>query len=121
MTQEEEIQLIEGFNEKCLALIRSKGHDYSGTEDILKNFKQIHQICSILNVDFSKVESVHMFYIFIKIQRLCNLIFSDTTPKNESVEDTILDLRNYVDLLNCTIHEKEMQRLQASSPSRPIL
>lgn len=54
----------------------------------------------------SKVEGVHMFYILLKIQRASNLIFSDKQGKNESVDDTLIDLRNYVDLMRCSIEER---------------
>jgi signal recognition particle receptor subunit beta len=89
--------------------MKSKGHDYAGV-DILKNFKQMHALCTILEIDLSRIEGVHMFYILLKIQRLSNLIFSNKAAKNESVNDTLLDLRNYVDLLNCTLTEKQGEK-----------
>lgn len=109
MTQQQQLELVQKINEQGIALMKSKGHDYAG-EDILKNFKQMHQMCFILGVDLSRIEGVHMFYILLKIQRLCNLTFSNKEAKNESIQDTLIDLRNYVDLLNCTLHEKEKQK-----------
>lgn len=105
MDQKKQIEIIQKINDQTLELLKSKGHDYAG-EDILKNFKQMHQMCDLLGVDLSKIEGVHMFYILLKIQRLCNLIFSGKEGKNESIQDTLLDLRNYTDLLNCTLQEK---------------
>jgi hypothetical protein len=106
MNQKEQLALIEKINAQGVELLKSKGHDYAG-DDILKNFKQVNALCNTLGIDFSKVEGTHMFYIVLKIQRLCNLIFSDKTGKHESIQDTLIDLRNYVDLLNCTLEEKK--------------
>ncbi len=107
MNQQKQISLIESINQKGIELMKSKGHDYAGDVDVLKNFKQMHQLCSILEIDLSRIEGVHMFYILLKIQRLCNLVFSNKQAKNESVDDTLIDLRNYVDLLNCTLNENK--------------
>lgn len=106
MTQQQQLELIQKINEQGITLMKSKGHDYAG-EDILKNFKQMHQMCALLEVDLSRIEGVHIFYVLLKIQRLCNLIFSNKEAKNESVQDTLIDLRNYIDLLNCTLHEQK--------------
>lgn len=105
MNQTEQLALVEEINKKGIELMKSKGHDYAGV-DILKNFKEMHQMCSLLGIDLSRIEGVHMFYILLKIQRLSNLIFSGKDAKNESIQDTLIDLRNYVDLLNCTLNEK---------------
>lgn len=105
MNQTEQLALVEEINKKGIELMKSKGHDYAGV-DILKNFKEMHQMCSLLGIDLSRLEGVHMFYILLKIQRLSNLIFSGKDAKNESIQDTLIDLRNYVDLLNCTLNEK---------------
>ena len=106
MKQEDQLKLIQSINEKGIDLIKSKGYDYANGEDTLKNFKQMHQIMNILEVDTSKIEGIHMFYLLLKIQRLCNLLFSNKVAKNESIADTLIDLRNYTDLLNCTLIEK---------------
>lgn len=105
MNQSDQLKFIENINKKGIELFKSKGHDYAGA-DILKNFKQMHQLMLLLEIDTSKVEGVHMFYIVLKIQRLCNLLFSNKVAKNESISDTLIDLRNYTDLLNCTLEEK---------------
>mgnify|MGYP001570322276 CR=1 FL=1 len=106
MKQEDQLKFVEGLNEKGIDLLKSKGHDYAGV-DVLKNFKQMKDLISILEIDMEKLEGVHMFYIVLKIQRLCNLLFSNKVAKNESIQDTLIDLRNYTDLLNCTLEEKK--------------
>ncbi len=106
MDQIKQLQFVEEINAKGIELLKTKAHDYAG-EDVLKNFKQMHQLASLLEIDLNKVEGIHMFYILLKVQRLCNLLFSNKVAKNESIEDTLIDLRNYTDLLNCTLHEKK--------------
>lgn len=104
MTQAIQLALFEQTNKEVKELLISKGHDYAG-EDVLQNFKQLHQLLLILKIDMTRIEGVHMFYILLKIQRLSNLLFSNKTAKNESVQDTVKDMRNYTDLLNCTLVE----------------
>jgi hypothetical protein len=106
MNQKEQLELIEKINNHSLDLLKSKGHDYAANQDVLKNFKEMQSVISLFGIDTSKIEGVHMFYIMLKIQRLCNLLFSGKEGKNESIQDTLIDLRNYVDLLNCTLEEK---------------
>lgn len=106
MKQDEQLNLINEINQRGIELLKSKGHDYAG-EDILKNFKQMHNVMKIMEVDTSKIEGIHIFYILLKVQRLCNLLFSNKQAKNESIADTLIDLRNYTDLLQCTIYEQD--------------
>jgi len=114
MNQKQQLELIEKINKQGIDLMKSKGHDYAG-EDILKNFKQMNDMINLLGVDTSKIEGIHMFYILLKIQRLCNLIFNNKVGKNESIQDTLLDLRNYADLLNCTLEEKKIEPSRSSN------
>ena len=107
MKQEEQLKFVESLNEKGIELLKSKGHDYASSGDVLKNFKQMRELLSLLEVNMSTLEGTHMFYLLLKIQRLCNLLFSDKVAKNESIQDTLIDLRNYTDLLNCTLEEKK--------------
>lgn len=105
MTQQEQLALIQQINEQGMELLKTKGHDYAG-KDVLKNFKQMHAMMRLLEVDMNKIEGIHMFYILLKVQRLCNLMFSNKIAKNESIADTLIDLRNYTDLMHCSIEEQ---------------
>lgn len=88
-----------------MEILGSKGNDYADMTDILKNFKEVAEICRILNIDSRSLYGTHLFYIILKLQRLCNLLTVDKDPKHESIEDTITDFRNYLALLNCSIQE----------------
>lgn len=108
------------MHQKELELLKSKGSDYSNSEDILKNFKEVGEICKLLNIDSRTSFGTHMFYILIKIQRLCNLINNGKKANNESVEDTIVDLRNYAGLLNCSLLEEEKVAVESPGINRQV-
>jgi len=108
MKQIDQLNFIEKINENGVKLLKSKGHDYAGEGDVLKNFKQMNEMCKILDVDVRTIEGTHLFYILLKIQRITNLLNAGKTAMNEGVQDTLIDLRNYTDLLNCTLQEKSI-------------
>lgn len=91
------------FNTRA-ELFEKKTHDYA-TEDCLSNFKRMSQLCSLLRVNVGTSEGVALFYILIKLDRLCNLLQKGVGPKNESLDDTINDLQNYLDLLRGLLEE----------------
>lgn len=77
-----------------LALIQIKRNDYAGDDNVFSNFEETSRELNIT------IDQVFLFWITIKRQRLANLLINCRTPKNESVEDTLEDLANYVDLYN---------------------
>lgn len=106
-------QIQEESLERRWKLRDSKGHDYA-TDDILSNFKRMSIITDRWNIDITRPEGVALFYALLKIDRLCNLIFTNKTPMNESLQDTIDDLKNYIDLMEECI----LEDLDESSISR---
>jgi len=86
-------------------LSKRKSQDYANSEDVLSNFKRLAFICSDLELDVREPEGVATFFIIHKLDRLWKLIKSGATPKNESLQDTLNDLKNYADLLEAIIHE----------------
>lgn len=107
MTQKQQLNKIEEINNNGLELLKSKGADYASEGDVLKNFKTMHVLINELEIDTTTLNGVHLFYILLKIQRISNLLGNKKTPKNESIQDTLIDLRNYVDLLNCSISDNQ--------------
>ena len=99
-------KIQESSFERRWKLRNKKGHDYA-TDDILSNFKRMSRVMEIWNVDTTSCYGVALFYACLKVDRLCNLIFSDKEPANESIRDTIDDLKNYIDLMEeCMIDEE---------------
>jgi len=84
MKPDERDELIRAYFEADMALLRAKGHDYSGTQDCLRNLAR-HGLKGIV---------VRMGD---KYERLNTLVWDALAPevKDEVVADTLRDLRNY--------------------------
>ena len=97
---------FEMHREMCdreLTVRKGKAYDYSADEDVLSNFKLVPELieCFIRNhcaIDFETPWGYCFGEMLKKMARLANLAARDTRPVNESVDDTILDLRNYAEL-----------------------
>jgi DNA-binding TFAR19-related protein (PDSD5 family) len=92
MTLKEQQIQFEQFADKQRDIMLKKGNDYAN-EDRLSNFKMVAQIVGI------PIEQVIGVFIATKTVRLGNLMSSGKKPDNESVEDNLLDLANYTQLL----------------------
>ena len=94
---------VQAIDEKRLALMLSKSQDYA-TGDSLSNFKRVNQLCRILDIDPRRSPAdCARFLMILKVDRWCNLINNkkESEPENESIQDTVLDLHNYIDLAFC--------------------
>lgn len=91
MTKEKQQEVFNSFVEKMRETLLSKGDDYAN-EDRLSNFKMAGAIAG------GDAETNCLNLIATKVARLGNL-FKSKDIKNESVEDSILDLANYAVLL----------------------
>lgn len=98
MNKQQQFELFDVFVKKQKEILSVKGDDYSG-DDKLSNFKNAASTACIT------VEQGLVFMSAIKLNRLGQL-FSGKTPKNESVEDSVLDLANYSFLLRCILSEE---------------
>ena len=87
------------FSQKQEEVFLAKGNDYSN-EDRLSNFKTVAAITNL------SAETVALVMIGIKVARLGVLLKSATSPENESVRDSALDLANYSVLLDAILSEK---------------
>ena len=89
---------VTGIHTDRCGLLIEKNRDYA-TEDFLSNFKRVHQICKVWDIQpaRSPADCARYFVVF-KIDRWCNLISKQQEPRNESIRDTVLDLHNYIDL-----------------------
>lgn len=105
MQAKERLDLFREQQSKKEAILLSKGSDYA-TEDVLSNFKRISQLAEILKIDTTKPEGYSLFMVLMKLDRICNLLSSNKTPSNESVEDSFNDLDNYSFLTQCILKEK---------------
>jgi hypothetical protein len=78
----------------------AKGDDYANT-DRLSNFKQVGYLCGLHPAKVALVLQA------VKISRLCNLIDSGKTLKNESLLDSSLDDVIYGILTDAVLREDE--------------
>lgn len=75
----------------------AKSSDYASEDDCLLNFKQVHQVCKILDIDTRRsAQDIALFFVVCKLQRICNL--RGKVEKNESRRDTVDDCHIYLDL-----------------------
>lgn len=85
-------------------VLTSKRNDYA-TEDVLSNFKRNSKMAETLNVDMTKPEGYALFMVAMKLDRICNILFTEKEPKNESITDSFIDLIGYTILASAILEE----------------
>jgi len=70
----------------------------------------MNMMCDILGVDTSGSPwDCAMFLLLLKIDRWCNLRREGKDPANESIQDTLVDAHNYLDLAYaCMVEEANL-------------
>lgn len=96
---------FESFGNKQFNILLAKGDDYAN-EDRLSNFKVAGAISGL------SAEIDCLVLIATKVARLGVLLNNKNDPKNESIRDSVLDLANYVFLLDCILEEKTLSSPQ---------
>lgn len=84
---------------KMFEIIRKKNSDYATTSDAFSNFSLVEKMGIV------STEKGILVRMSDKMARLGNLM-GNNSPKNESIEDTILDIGNYAILLLCYLSKK---------------
>lgn len=91
MGKEEFFKFLEATYANCIATSRRKNADYAGDSDPFANFRLVEKlgICS--------VETGILVRMTDKMARISNLLQGDRANqvKDESVDDTLIDLANY--------------------------
>ena len=101
MLAKERNELLAQFQIKANSILVKKWQDYSN-EDVLSSFKETAE------AEWIEPYRVAEIFIATKRARLKNLIEQQgKSPQFESIEDTILDMYNYVFLLYLLIKEKD--------------
>lgn len=94
------VDLLKDLQAKELSINQTKGVEYAGRMDALRNFKQI---ASLLN---QRPQSVCMVYMTKHFLAIANCIAEQKTLSDESFTDRIADLRLYAALLLALIEEE---------------
>lgn len=92
-------QELDKIYQRMKNTLEAKGNDYAN-ENVLSNFVLAGNICQITP------ELQCLSLIATKVARL-GVLLSGVEPKNEAVDDSIIDLINYSFLLHCLIIDKE--------------
>jgi hypothetical protein len=101
MTKDEQIEFFDNLCNLKREILVNKGDDYAN-KDRLSNFKDVAKLSN------TTPEMVCFMFLSTKIVRLGNLL-NGKEAKNESVQDSVLDLAIYADLLNMILFEKSMK------------
>lgn len=104
MERRQQTKIINDLHERKMKIIKSKSSDYAN-DDVLSNFKGSAAVLGI-----SAPRQI-LSLIATKVARLANLIDRPGTQNNESIEDSILDLSAYTDLLYCMMQESNADKL----------
>ena len=107
MTSEKRKEMFTEFTDNMAKILISKGSDYA-TQDVLSNFKLAGNIANQKANNPSAINCLNL--IATKVARLGNLLSSEGDIKNESVEDSVLDMANYTFLLFCILKEVEKEK-----------
>lgn len=105
MILDEQKEFFKNFTEMQANILLKKGDDYAN-DDRLSNFKLGGNIVQLTG------EQQCLSLIATKVARLGVLLSNGKTPKNESIEDNIIDLANYSFLLYCLFKEMDLQRMK---------
>lgn len=92
------------FNSR-IEVSKKKSQDYA-TADVLSNFKRVGSVVEIMRINELPGPLCFCFtMVILKLDRWINLLLSKKAPNNESIDDTIIDLCNYVDLTEAVSQE----------------
>lgn len=84
----------------ALRLVAKKTQDYATIDDPYRNFRMSESV----GVSIEKGILVRMCD---KLSRIGNLVENnDPSVKNESIEDTLIDIMNYANIMLCYIQQK---------------
>lgn len=98
MNRKQQEESFNAFVDKQRNTLLSKGDDYAG-DDRLSNFKQVGSITG------QTAAQACLTLIATKVARLSQLL-GGKSPKNESIQDSVLDLGTYASLLNMLLEEE---------------
>lgn len=99
-------ELTNNLHKQRMVLGKKKGNDYSDY-DILSNFKRLAEVSQIMKVSNETPFGYAMFMALLKIDRIMNILNKGTKAQNESVDDSFMDLHNYIDLARAILFDEE--------------
>ena len=96
--------------QRGMDLLDAKGHDYAADDSAFINFTLTGMILDwAVSRGLQQEELAFVSHIATKLARMIELRGSGKTPKNETIEDTCMDLANYAALWGGWILTKKRQ------------
>ena len=109
MTQDEFLKNIKEVFERCYSVVEKKNRDYSGKDALANIFK-----CEDMGVCDAEIGI--LVRCSDKFSRIANILKSkEYFVKEETVEDTIIDLINYLAILLVVLQYKRKVRKENKS------
>lgn len=99
-TQKEYFAKLEQNFAQGIEMMKGKNQDYCGTKDVFKNFDG----SKFVGVPVEKAILVRMMD---KISRVSTLLDTEAEVADEKIEDTLIDLQNYANILNVYLYFKK--------------
>ena len=99
MNRDEFITYMENNQEKDLEIVNAKNQDYADGGDPFQNFRMVED-AGLLSTE--KGIAVRMSD---KMQRIFNLLDEEAQVEDETIADTLSDLRNYANILQVYLEE----------------
>ena len=100
MKNEEFISKLKENQRKDLQTLKKKNDDYAQGDDPFQNFRMVE------DTGLMSVEKGIAVRMSDKMQRIFNLIDKDASVEDEKIEDTLSDLRNYANILQVYLGNK---------------
>lgn len=95
------LESLEKTFAECLEIAKRKNADYAGdNQDPFKNFKN----ATVVGVS---VERGILVRLMDKMSRISNLLYKEAQVKDESIQDTLGDIINYVAILKAYIENEQ--------------
>lgn len=101
------LETVEVRHQSRINLYKKKSHDYA-TEDVLSGFKRAGLVIDTLRIKELPGPLCYSFtLIILKLDRWINLLLTGNKPENESIDDTVTDCHNYLDLADAVSKDEK--------------
>ncbi len=113
ISKENLLKMRARLNKKADEILVSKGNDYNAAQqeagDTLFNLR----VCALMGIVPSPVDGI-LVRMSDKLMRLVSLTRPGTVQRvaNESLEDTVIDLRNYADYVLAMVKEQKGEEIK---------
>ena len=100
MTRDDFLKLLADNYAKSLKIMKKKNADYCGDSDPLANFRRVESFGLSL-------EQGILVRMSDKMARIGNLLLTTAQVKDESIEDTLIDLMGYANIMLVALQNKK--------------